>query len=377
MKFYCAARGVMLLIIFLLVAAFIANSASTPHDSAQRSYLGFDRNIYPGDDAMPVLRKTFAYTSYWLSPPPGEKTNTWHGKRELLRSQGFGFLVLYRGRDSSELKTEAAAKSKGAQDGKDAVASAKAEGFPSGTIVFLDIEEGGRLAENYHGYLRGWSEQLTTAGFRPGVYCSGIAVKEEPGTSITTADDIRSHAASRDFAIWAYNDACPPSPGCTFPQNPPPPSQSGISYAAVWQFVRSPRDKQTARRCPGYAKDGNCYAPGDIAHSWFLDVNSAASPILLKEQSSFQPWLRNQKQIPALRAAGKLRQAGLRLKTGKLQDKIVGRLAALALPASPSRCSTFLGCQAKALLKNARAHYGHQNLIVGNSRAFVHSVQAV
>ena len=37
----------------------------------------------------------------------------------------------------------------------------------------------------------------------------------------------------------------------------------------------------------------------------------------------------------------------------------------------------FLGCQAEALLKNARTYYGHQNLIVGNSRGFVHSVQAV
>ncbi len=54
-------------------------------------YLGFDRNTYPGDSSLPILRKTFAHTSYWLSPPPGEKTNTWLGKRELLRSQGSAF----------------------------------------------------------------------------------------------------------------------------------------------------------------------------------------------------------------------------------------------------------------------------------------------
>src|SRR5208282_2528841 len=69
------------------------------------SYLGFDRNIFPGKDALPALRKTFAFSSYWLSPPPGEKTNTWLGQRDALRSQGFGFLLLYRGSESSELKT--------------------------------------------------------------------------------------------------------------------------------------------------------------------------------------------------------------------------------------------------------------------------------
>ena len=73
--------------------------------NAAHTYLGFDRNIYPGDGAMTELRKTFSYTSYWLSAPPGEKENTWRGKRDFLRSKGFGFLVLYRGRDTTEVKT--------------------------------------------------------------------------------------------------------------------------------------------------------------------------------------------------------------------------------------------------------------------------------
>jgi glycoside hydrolase-like protein len=262
----------------LLLALFIANSAPTPQEAEPRFYLGFDRNVYPGDAALPILRKTFAFSSYWLSPPPGEKTNTWTGKRELLRSLDFGFLVLYRGPDSRELKTHATAKTKGTRDGEDTVASARAEGFSAGTIVFLDIEEGGRLPDTYHAYLDAWSEALTHAGYRPGAYCSGMPVKEGPRVTITTADDIRSRSASRDITVWAYNDACPPSPGCATPQDPPAPSTSGIAYAQIWQFVRSPRDKETARRCRGYAKDGNCYAAFDAAHRFHLDVNSATSP---------------------------------------------------------------------------------------------------
>jgi hypothetical protein len=256
-------------------------AAPIPHAGSEhsRSYLGFDRNIYPGDAALPILRKTFVFTSYWLSPPPGEKRNTWKGKRELLLSQGFGFLVLYRGPDSGELKNENGAKERGSKDASEAAAAAKGEGFAAGTIIFLDIEEGGRLPDTYHAYLRAWLDELKRAGFIAGVYCSGIPVREEPSVSITTAGNISNHVPSQEIVIWAYNDACPPSPGCAFPENPPAPSASGISYAAVWQFAQSPRRRKLTARCPAkYSPDGNCYAPGDTSRAWFLDVNSAGSP---------------------------------------------------------------------------------------------------
>src|SRR5216684_831523 len=136
----------------LLIALLIAIPAPAPQAAAARSYLGFDRNIYPGDDALPILRKTFAYTSYWLTPPPRENSNSWSGKRELLRSQGFGFLVLYRGPQSSELQSiwserinhssqlKAQAWKRGTADARLAEAAAKKEGFPSHTVIFLDIE---------------------------------------------------------------------------------------------------------------------------------------------------------------------------------------------------------------------------------------------
>jgi hypothetical protein len=261
-----------------ILAASCTSSQGTADQNPAPTYLGFDRNIYPGDDALPILRKSFAFSSYWLSPPPGEKINTWRGKRELLRSQGFGLAVLYRGRESREFKAEARAKEKGALDARDAIASAKAEGFPSGTVIFLDIEEGGRLSPAYHAYLRTWAEDLTRAGYRPGVYCSAIPANEGHGVTILTSDDIRKNIGSTSLVYWVYNDVCPPSPGCVAPKVPPPVSTSGVSYAAIWQFVQSPRRKEYTQHCAAtYDKDGNCYAPGDTSHAWFLDVNSATS----------------------------------------------------------------------------------------------------
>jgi hypothetical protein len=276
--------GLSFLSISVIASVLILFScrASTPPNSqaqqAPRGYLGFDLNIFPGEDALPALRKTFSFSSYWLSPPTGEKTNTWLGRRELLRSQGFGFLLLYLGPLSRELKNQAAAAQKGTLDARSAASVAKSEGFPSQAIIFLDIEEGGRLSTAYHAYLRAWASGLAEAGYRSGAYCSGIPLKEEPGVTITTADDIRAHTPSPDFVYFIFNDVCPPSPGCTYPQNPPSPAVGGILYASVWQYAQSPRRMDRTAHCaPGYHTDGNCYAPGDAAHAWSLDVDTATS----------------------------------------------------------------------------------------------------
>jgi Domain of unknown function (DUF1906) len=269
----------------LMIGAVVCSLLSFPsriraHESPSTpAYLGFDLNAYPGDAALPILRKTFSFGGYWLSAPPETKQNTWAGKRQLLLAQKFGFLLLYNGPQSSELKSPSQAASKGMADAAKAAAAAKKEGFPPHAIIFLDIEEGGRLPAKYHAYLRSWVDELVRAGYRAGVYCSGIPVGEGGGVSIITADDIRNNLGKRDLAYFVFNDVCPPAPGCFIPHNPPPPSASGIPYATVWQFAQSPRRKDRTARCAAtYNADGNCYAPGDTAHAWFLDLNSAATP---------------------------------------------------------------------------------------------------
>jgi Domain of unknown function (DUF1906) len=270
--------------LFIVSAALVLACANSGRrvasaEPAPTAYLGFDANLYPGDDALPVLRKTFSFTSYWLGAPPGEKHGTWQGKRSLLSSQGFGFVVLFKGRDSRKLRNSLDARQRGLSDAKAAAKLALKEGFAKGTVIFLDIEEGGRLPAPYHTYLRTWSEELSHSGLRAGVYCSALPVDEGGGVKITTAQDIQAHLGSRPMAFWVYNDACPPAPGCAFPGAPPPPQTGGFPSAVVWQYAQSPRRKEYTAKCPSnYATDGNCYAPGDTVHKWFLDVNSAASP---------------------------------------------------------------------------------------------------
>src|SRR5579859_8064834 len=259
-----------------LVALFAASSVSTPQEH-QHFYLGFDRNDYPGDEAMKLLRRDFSFTGYWLGNPPGETTNSWSGKRELLRSEGFGFVLLFAGPDSGQLRDQPYTRKRVADDTQTAAAAARREGFPSGSVIFLDIEEGGRLPSTYVTYLKHWALGLAQLGFRAGVYCSGISVDEGEGIKLITADFIRDQIKPTELIYWVFNDSCPTSPGCVALQTLPSPAKSGVAYAQVWQFVRSPRDKETARHCRGYAKDGNCYAAFDTAHKFNLDLNVAMS----------------------------------------------------------------------------------------------------
>jgi hypothetical protein len=260
----------------MLLAATTEKRAA--QQRATKTYLGFDRNLYPGDDVLPILRKNFSFVGYWLAPPPGEQANTWIGKRALLLAHGFGLAVLFPARPPSELKSDELAVTGGTNDGRQASVAARAEGFGPRTIIFLDLEEGGRLPTALQAYLRSWVDELGGHGFRAGVYCSGMPVSEGHGISITTADDIQNHIGRRELTYWIYNDACPPSPGCVKGENPPSPAASGISRASIWQFAQSPRRKEFTARCAASYYQDNCYADGDGAHRWFLDLDTAGVP---------------------------------------------------------------------------------------------------
>ena len=243
---------------------------------AQTTYLGFDRNDYPGDANLKTLRQTFSYTGYWLNNPPGATSNRWAGHRPAVESAGFGFLVLFNGRLYAQLKTVANASRLGRSDARAAIAAARREGFRKATIIFLDQEQGGRMLPEQKAYIFAWVDVVTAAGFRAGIYCSGIPASDDG--NIVTAEDIRKSAGSRSIVYWAINDGCPPAPGCTFPQRPPSPGQSGVGFAEVWQFAQSPQRKDVAGRCTNYSRDGNCYPPGaGAAEGLHIDVNTATS----------------------------------------------------------------------------------------------------
>jgi len=279
-----SSRASMAVCSALMLAASLS-PAHTPQISAgpgsesSTTYLGFDRNEYPGDALMKTLAPRFSFVGYWVNDPPGAHANTWVGKRSVLRDYGFGFLVLFNGRIDRELGRSSDPGSLGKNDSRVAVESARKEGFPRSTIIFLDQEEGGRLLPEQNEYLFAWIDGVIAGGFHAGVYCSGMSASEQGEKVPITANDIRSHAHKREIEYFVYNDACPPSPGCAPSNNPPQPSSSGVPFASVWQFAQSPRRRPYTRRCTSaYNPDENCYSLGaDGPGSMFLDLDSATT----------------------------------------------------------------------------------------------------
>jgi hypothetical protein len=261
----------------------LSQSADQTQSASRRTYLGFDANDYPGDAALPMLRKTFWFAGYWLNVPPGAKTNSWTGHRAALLKNGFGFLALFNGRTESQLNPPVVPAKLGATDADLAIAAAQHEGFPTRTVIFLDQEEGGRMLPVQIEYLVAWIRRVNSSGFQAGVYCSGMKAKEGKGQFVVTADDI--HERTEAKAFFVYNDTCPPSPGCVYLKKPPLPSESGVAYASIWQFAQSPRRHEFTKSCSAtYNRDGNCYPPaasgvaGETAGAILLDLDSATSP---------------------------------------------------------------------------------------------------
>ena len=282
-----------LLLPALAVLALTASAARPQQPVANASpvpptvHAGFDRNNYPGDAALPELRKHFDFTGYWLTNPPGETSNTWVGKREILLRQGFGFLVVANGRLDKEInrsiKQGKPAAKLGQQDAATAIAAASREGFPAHTILFLDQEEGGRMLPEQAAYLLAWTEAVAASTYSPGVYASGKPVDDGPGpggkpATITTIQDIRARVAAghlHEIAFWVTQDACPPAPGCVL--QAPPPDLSGTLDSTAWQYAQSPREKSITQACgKTYAADGNCYTPAPARFD--VDLSSASSP---------------------------------------------------------------------------------------------------
>jgi hypothetical protein len=150
--------------------------------AVDQQYLGFDTNIYPGDRTMAIWAHdgTYDWVGYYL-PAPCHKDDSWSGKRDTLINMGWGLAVVYVGQQvwktSKKAKPGATCSNsfissgRGAAEGHDAIARVIAEGFPHGTVIFLDIERMDAIPEKMKGYYRAWTQTVLDDGrYRVGYY---------------------------------------------------------------------------------------------------------------------------------------------------------------------------------------------------------------
>lgn len=189
-------------------------------------HAGFDSSSYPGDNAVDWLRAhtNLEWCGFYLAPAPSHGNNGWMNKRHRLAAAGWGIAPIYVGQQTIPPGSRNSSGPQGKIDGADAAALATAAGFPTGTCLFLDLENGKPFPPAQKAYVAAWCSEVTSGGFDPGVYCSH-----------TFAADV--HAAAPTARIWVFKVSTTkphPVPGPHYPDNHP--AASGYSGAFAWQL---------------------------------------------------------------------------------------------------------------------------------------------
>jgi hypothetical protein len=258
--------------ISIAAAALVACQDSTGPEPvvSGAGHPGFDTSIYPGDAAMIAWlapHSPYEWVGYYLQAPC-HRDASWTGKRAQLTSMGWGLAVLYVGQQTfdgvalmgaelrqalpgsfaptparagimvpatpQEIQTGAVTCSRtllttdqGIIDGTDAVTRTAAEGFPAGTVIFLDIEHMDVIPASMHAYYRAWVQQVLADGrFRPGIYVhKANAQAIYDGVRQTYLDMNAPGAAS----FWVAGSGA-------FATNVSP-TQVGFDFANVWQGI--------------------------------------------------------------------------------------------------------------------------------------------
>lgn len=185
-------------------AAAVTGQAAPLADEAQSgTWLGFDTQTYPGDEKMRVWRNApnapYTWVGFYLPAAPCHKGTSWSGKRQTLIDMKWGLAVVYVGqqtwgrtprlltdkqlanlqRRGATCNADFLSADRGAAEGLDAIRSTRAEGFPTGTVIFLDIERMEKMPQRMRDYYRAWVATVLTEGnFRPGIYVHSYNAKD-------------------------------------------------------------------------------------------------------------------------------------------------------------------------------------------------------
>lgn len=232
-------------------AAVTGQNAPLADEAASGTWLGFDTHTYPGDEKMRAWRNApdapYHWVGFYLPAAPCHKGTSWSGKRQTLIDMNWGIAVVYVGQQtwgrtprqltSAQMETlqrrgatcnaDFLSAERGTTEGVDAIRSTRAEGFPSGTVIFLDIERMEKMPQRMRDYYRAWVATVLADGtYRPGIYVHAhnaadvyADVKELYVAAGVTAEPRFWIASARDFSPDKM------------------PKDVGHEFAGMWQGV--------------------------------------------------------------------------------------------------------------------------------------------
>jgi hypothetical protein len=272
----------------------IVTVAANVETAAAGGHLGFDTSKYPGDDAMQAWRDdgSYEWVGYYLPAAPCHRDATWSGKREQLTRMGWGLAVVYVGQQTwgktpgkaelvtkyvkrrvrqvktrhgrkvvsyvtkrvpvkvlvqpraepgSSCSTHFISASRGRAEADDAIARTESEGFPRGTVIFLDIEHMNTVPQAMRDYYKEWTARVLADGrYRPGFYA-------HTANAALIYRDVKNVYDSLNLSdeppFWVAGNTAEFAPGKT-------PADVGHAFAAVWQGVLDKVEERNGHRLP-------------------------------------------------------------------------------------------------------------------------------
>jgi hypothetical protein len=237
-------RGALLGALFMVALGAACAPLPVGGPVPARGVPGFDTRDYPGDATM---RRWFDASPYrWVGyylPAPCYTGTTWTGRRTALREMGWGFAVLFVGEQDwrgmrpaatdtvpvavqgARCTTENLTPANGATHAGEAEAAAASDGFPNGTVIFLDVERVDRVSPELAAYVRSWiSTMLERGRYTPGLYAHDLNAAEL--YALMAEEFVRRQRTERP-RLWVARSA-----GFDIARSP---AESGYPVAAVWQ----------------------------------------------------------------------------------------------------------------------------------------------
>jgi glycoside hydrolase-like protein len=213
-------------------------------------YAGFDTSIYPGDAAMRAWLKPnspYEWSGYYLAAPC-HKDPSWSGKRATLQTMGWGLAVIFVGQQTfdgvpiisdsratiiEDVGTQVTcsrtllSKDQGTIDADDAISKTSLEGFPAGTVIYLDLEHMDAIPSTMEDYYRAWIDRVIVDGkYRPGIYCHHFNASAIYSGATAAAASVGS---AENIPFWIASTI-------GFSMNKRP-TDVGFSFASMWQGI--------------------------------------------------------------------------------------------------------------------------------------------
>lgn len=187
------------------------------------AFVGLDTDEFPGIAAMAAVKAetNAVWTGFYLTAPSHSKSG-WAGTCANLLAMGWGFAPIYVGQQTEGPGSHLVTAAQGTLDGIDCAYQMGLEGFPAGSRVFLDLENGGPFSPPQSDYVAAWVAAIQSAGYSAGVYCSH-----------EIAQDVA--LANSSAQIWAFKVETTARSSAASPFPDPEPSGSGYAEAAIWQ----------------------------------------------------------------------------------------------------------------------------------------------